>query len=98
MNADIIEWSDHGRKRRLAESLAQAKTLEGEIEQLLSGGKAASGIPGVLRGIETLTKRLTGIEHLLLDDDSRRVLRTTREALDAMVARARQILEKRDAP
>ncbi len=93
MTADIIDWSDRGRRRRLVQGLAHARTLAGAIEQLLSGGKGPTEILRVLGEIETLNRRLVGLEHLLLDEDSRRVLRTTREALSAVVERARQVLD-----
>lgn len=96
LTADIIDWSDRGRRRRLVQGLAHAKALADEIEQLLSGGKGPE-LLRVLGEIETLNSLLIGLEHLLPDEDSKRVLRTTREALDAVVARARKILDNRHA-
>ena|SRR5689334_23009214 len=94
MTAKIIEWREHALRGRSSKGAAQEKAAATDGQNSLATYKhAIHHLLGEAEGLEML---LLNLERLSVDDEATRLLRTTREALIAMIVRARQAIEEID--
>ncbi|HZQ12410.1 MAG TPA: hypothetical protein VFB31_06340 [Pseudolabrys sp.] len=98
MSAEIINFPERGRDRRLTAGLEQ---LAREIEGLLTRAEPGADIGKLLDTTERLSDRLADIGYLLLDEETKRGMQTAFDELSARIAQARrelEALEGRGAP
>ncbi len=95
MNADIINFPEQHRDRRLTVGLER---FAREIEGLMAQTNSTTEFGDLLDVTEGLSERLMELGCLLLDDYSKLGLQTAFDRLSARIAQARQALDAVDDP
>ena len=94
MSAQIINFLERGRDVRL---IAGVEQFAREIERLLTRANPEAEFGELLDVVERLSDRLMDIGYLLLDEETKRDLKTTFDELSAKLVHARQALNALDA-